>query len=85
MAHYLQTAGVRIDDTLGTPFTQDLALAGNGVIVLDRSQDGRYVLIVLADTPETLAATVAGLVSGEYRGGLLSDFVGVHEFVGVVE
>ena len=85
VAHYLQTAGVRVDDTLGTPFTQDLALAGNGVIVLDRGQDGRYVLIVLADTPETLAATVAGLVSGEYRGGLLSDFVGVHEFVGVVE
>ena len=53
--------------------------------VLDRGRDGRYVLIVLADTPEILAATVAGLISGEYRGGLLSDFVGVHEFAGVVE
>ena len=85
VAHYLRTAGVRVDDTLGTPYTQDLGLAGNGIIVLDRGQDGRYVLIVLANTPETLAATVAGLISGEYRGGLLSDSVGVHEFVEVVE
>ncbi len=85
VAPYLQTAGVRVDDILGTPFTQDLGLAGNGTIVLDRGQDGRYVLIVLADTPETLAATVAGLISGEYRGGLLSDFVGVYKFVRVVE
>ena len=85
VAPYLQTAGVRVDDTLGTPFTQDLGLAGNGIIVLDRGQDGRYVLIVLADTPETLAATVAALISGEYRSGLLSDFVGIHKFVGVGE
>ena len=83
VAHYLQTAGVRVDDSLGTPFTQDLGLAGTGIIVLDRGQDGRYVLIVLADTPETLAATAAGLISGEYRGGLVSDSVGVHKFVGV--
>ena len=85
VAPYLQTAGVRVDDTLGTPFTQDLGLAGNGIVLLDRGQDGRYVLIVLADTPETLAATVAALVSGEYRGDLVSDFVGVHKFVGMGE
>ena len=85
VAPYLQTAGVRVDDTLSTPFTQDLGLAGNGIIVLDRGQDGRYVLIVLADTPEILAATVAALISGEYRSGLLGDFVGVHKFVGMGE
>ena len=85
MGQYLQAAGVRVDDALGTPFTQDLELTGNGIIVLDRGQDGRYVLIVLADTPETLAATVAALISGEYRGALVSDFVGIHKFVGVGE
>ena len=85
VASYLQTAGVRVDDTLGTPFTQDLELANTGTTVLDHGQDGRYVLTILADTPRTLDATVAGLISGEYRGGLLSDFVGVHKFAGVVE
>ncbi len=85
VAPYLQTAGVRVDDTLGTPFTQDLDLANTGITVLDHGQDGRYVLTILADTPETLDATVAGLISGEYRGGLLSDFVGVHKFARVVE
>ncbi len=82
---YLQAAGVRLDDTLGAAFALELELARTGVLVLDHGQDDRYVLIVLADTPETLAATVAGLVSGEYRGGLVSDFVGVQKFAGVSE
>ena len=85
VASYLQTAGLRVDDTLGTPFTQDLELTNTGTTVLDHGQDGRYVLTILADTPETLEATVTQLISGEYRGGLLSDFVGVHKIGGVVE
>ena len=85
VASYLQTAGVRVDDALGTPFTQDLELTNTGTTVLDHGQDGRYVLTILADTPETLEATVTQLISGEYRGGLLSDFVGVHKIGGVVE
>ena len=65
---YLQAAGVRIDDTLRSPYTQALELADTGVIVLDRSEDGRHVLTVLADTQDSLAATVYNLVSGNYRG-----------------
>ena len=85
VASYLQAAGVRVDDTLGTPFTQDLELDENGIIVLDRGQDGRYVLIVLADTPDKLFAAVTGLISGNYRGALLSDFVGIQKFASVGE
>ena len=85
VAQYLQAAGVRVDDTLGTPFTPDLDLTGAGTIVLDRAQDGRHVLIVLADTEGTLTDTVASLINGGYTHDLVSDFVGVHKFVGVVE
>ena len=78
VSQYLQAAGVRVDDTLGTPFAPDMDLEGTAVIVLDRSQD-RYVLVVLADTPETLTDTVIRLISGGYRGDLVSDFVGVRK------
>ena len=76
MSRYLQAAGVRIDDTLGTPFAPDLDLEGTSVTVLDQNQD-RHVLVVLADTSETLAGAAARLLVGEFRGDLVSDFVGV--------
>ena len=81
VGQYLQTAGVRVDDTLGTSFVQELELKDTVAILLDQSQ-GRDMLVLLADTPETLADAVRRLTSGEFRGDLLSDFVGVHKFVG---
>ena len=75
---YLQAAGVRVDDTLGAPFAPDLGLEGTAITVLDRNQD-RYVLVVLADTPETLTDAVNSLFVGEFRGDLVSDFVGVRK------
>ena len=82
---YLQTAGIRVDDTLRTPYTQELQLAEAGVIVLDQGEDGRYVLTILADTPDRLADTVYQLVSGNYRGALVSDFAGIQKFGGASE
>ena len=79
VSQYLESAGVRVDDTLGTPFVTDLELHGTAVVVLDRSQ-GRDMLVVLADTSTTLSGAVARLLSGEFRGDLLNDFVGVHKF-----
>ena len=76
VSQYLQVAGVRVDDTLGTLFAPDLDLEGTSVTVLDQNQD-RYVLVILADTPETLTDAVTSLIVGEYRGDLVSDFVGV--------
>ncbi len=76
MSRYLQAAGVRIGGTLGTPFTPDLDPEGTFVTVLDRNQD-RHVLVVLADSPATLAGAVYRLLDGEFRGDLVTDYVGV--------
>ena len=76
VSQYLQAAGVRIDDALSTPFAEDLDPGGTSVMVLDRNQD-RHVLIVLADSPEALYGAVANLLAGEFRGDLVTDFVGV--------
>ena len=76
MSRYLQAAGVRIGDTLGTPFTPDLDPDGTFVIVLDRNQD-RHVLVVLADSPGTLVGAIDRLLDGEFRGDLVTNFVGV--------
>ena len=81
VSQYLQSAGVRVDDTLGTPFVDELEPAGTAVVLLDQSRD-RDMLVVLADRPETLTSAVGRLISGEFRGDLLSDFVAVHQFAG---
>ena len=78
MDQYLQAAGIRVDDTLGAPFAPDLDPEGTALTVLDQDQD-RRVLIVLADTPETLTGAVARLLAGEFRDDLVSDFVGVRK------
>ena len=76
MSRYLEAAGVRIGDTLGTPFAQDLNPEGTSVIVLDQNQD-RHVLMVLGDRPRTLASAVDRLFAGEFRSDLVTDYVGV--------
>ncbi len=76
MSRYLQAAGVRIGDTLGTPFAPDLDPARTSITVLDQNQD-RHVLMALADNPRTLAGAVDRLLFGEFRGDLVTDFVGV--------
>ena len=81
---HLQTAGVRVDDTLGTPFVTELALQGTAVFLLDQDQE-RDMLVILADTPQTLAGAVGRMFTGDYRGDLLSDFLGVYKFVGAVK
>ena len=78
VSQYLQAAGVRIDDSLGTPFGPELGLEGSSVLVL--SQDGdRDMLVVLADTEETLESAVTSLVNSTYRTSLVSDYVGVRK------
>ena len=78
VSQYLQAAGVRIDDSLGTPFGPELGLEGSSVLVL--SQDGdRDMLVVLADTEETLESAVKSLINSTYRTSLVSDYVGVRK------
>ncbi len=76
VSRYLQASGIRVGDTLGTPFATDLERDGTSLTVLDRSGD-RDVLMVLADGPETLHRAVGSLLAGEFRAGLVSDFVGM--------
>lgn len=73
---YLQASGIRVGDTLGTPFAPDLELAGTSITVLDRSGD-RDIIMVLADRPESLYGAVESLLSGKFRAELVSDFVGM--------
>ena len=78
VSQYLQAAGVRVDDTLSAPFAPDLDLEGTAITMLDRNQD-RYVMVVLADSPETLTDAVSRLVAGDFREDLVSDFLGVRK------
>ncbi len=78
VSHYLQAAGVRVDDSLGTPFGPEFALEETSVLVL--AQDGdRDMLVVLADSERTLSDAVTSLVRGTFRDNLVSDYVGVQE------
>lgn len=76
---YLQTAGIRVDDSLSGPFGADLGLESAAVAVLDQSSD-RHILILLADTPETLSKAVGSLFDGKYRQDLVNDFASVTSF-----
>ncbi len=78
VSHYLQAAGVRIDDSLGTPFGPELELEGTSVVAL--AQDGdRDMLVALADSEDTLSDAVDSLIRGSFRDSLVSDYVGVRE------
>ena len=76
VSQYLQAAGIRIDDVLSPPFAPDLQREGTAITLLHRDRD-RYVLVALADTPDALTSAVDGLLSGEFRNDLVSDFVGM--------
>ena len=76
VSRYLQASGIRIGDTLGTPFAPELELAGTSITVLDRSGE-RDVLMILADGPESLYGAVNGLLLGHFRAELVSDSVGM--------
>ncbi len=78
VTQYLQLAGVQIEDTIRTPFAPDIAHEDTAVVILHQSS-GRQVLVILADTPESLAGVLDQLSSGDFRDGLLEDFVGMYK------
>ncbi len=77
VAQYLDVARVRVADILRTPFTADIPLVDTGIILLHRGQE-RNALVILGDSPDTLAELVKRLGSGNFRDGLVADFVGVY-------
>ena len=84
VGQYLQAAGIRVDDTLGTSFAPELELQNTAVTVLEQGE-GRNILIILSDTPATLAGAAARLISGEFRADLVSDFVAIRKFEEMVQ
>ena len=79
VSQYLEVAGVRVDDDLGTDFAGDLAMENLTVTILDQAQ-GRDMLLVLADSPATLEEAVGRLISGDFRSDLVSDSIALRRF-----
>ncbi|MCH7738422.1 MAG: hypothetical protein IH872_13605 [Chloroflexi bacterium] len=73
---YLGQAGIQVGETISTPFSPDLDPKGTALISL-QAQDDRHILIVLADTLDTLADATARLESGEFRDVIVSELLGV--------
>ncbi len=78
VSQYLQAAGIRIGDALSAPFAPDLQRKGTAITLLHRDRE-RHVLVVLADTVDALTDAVGGLLSGDFRKDLASDFVGMRK------
>ena len=74
---YLANAGVRVDDTLGTPFAGEVPLDGATLTLLDAGP-GRHVLIILADTTEGVSRAVDSLLGGGFRNNLVSDLAAIN-------
>ena len=75
---YLEANRVIVGDTLSIPSAPQIPVMGTSIIALSQSQD-RHVLVVLADSPEALNNAIDRLTTGEFRAGLVNDFVGVYK------
>ena len=78
VARYLDSAGVRIGDSLTAPFAPGIPLEETAILVLHRAGD-RDMLVILANTPEGLEDLVGQLDNGRFRSGLADDFAGVYK------
>ena len=77
VAQYLDIAGVHVDDTLRTLFTPDIDTSSTAIVLLHKTQE-RYVLVVLGSSRRSLDDMVRRLGSGQFKFGLVSDFLGVY-------
>jgi hypothetical protein len=73
---YLGLAGIQVGETIRTPFSPDLEPQGSALISL-QAQDSRHILIVLADSLETLEDVAGRLESGAFRDVIVSESLGV--------
>ena len=76
VGQYLQAAGISIDDVVNVPSALQLDRVGTAITLLHR-EEGRHVLVILADTSEALSEAVEALLSGDFRKDLVNDFMGV--------
>jgi hypothetical protein len=73
---HLRQVGIQVGETLRTPFSPALDPQGSAIISL-QSQEDRHILIVLADTVDTLRDATARLESGAFRDVIVSEMLGV--------
>ena len=77
-ARYLAESGIQLGEDLSTPFASNIELEDTALILLDRNQD-RDALVILGDSTDSLKDAVKQLTSGDFRSGLVDDFVGVYK------
>ncbi len=78
VAQYLEVAGIRIDDSVRTPFTPAIGREGTAFIFLHAGVD-RHVLIILGGSEAALDDIVGQLDFGDFRAGLVSEFLAVYQ------
>ena len=77
-ARYLDSAGVRVGESLTAPFTAGIPLDDTAILLLHRAGE-RDVLVILSDTYDGLQDVVDSLDSGNFRNGLADDNTGVYD------
>ena len=77
VAQYLEVTGIRVGDSLRTPFTPDIDKEDTGLMLFHQGPD-RNVLVILGDSEDSIADVVKQLGSNAFQAGLVSDFVGVY-------
>ena len=77
VVQYLHVAGVEVDESIRTPFTEDIVREGSAVVLLHRTRD-RHVLVVLASSEQTMASVVGLFGTGGFRDGLVDELLGVY-------
>ena len=78
VAQYLEIAGIRIDDSVRTPFTPAIGREGTAFILLHAGAD-RHVLTILGGSEAAVGELVGKLDFGDFRPGLVSEFLGVYQ------
>lgn len=78
VAPYLEASGVQVGSTLTVPSLSEIPAGDTSIIMLNRSQD-RYVLVVLGNSEADLSDAVERLETGDFRDGLVEQFVGVYQ------
>ncbi len=78
VSQYLQLAGVQVDGAIRTPFAPGIDAEDTAIVILHQSA-GRRVLVILGDTPGSVSGVLEEIGSGDFRDGLLGDFVGVYK------
>ena len=77
VAQYLDAAGVRVDESIRTPFTPDIDPEGAALLLLHQGND-RRVLIIVGESPGTVNLVLVLLRRGDFKTGLVSDLLGIY-------